>query len=597
MSKSAYAKIDSVQEEPQNSLLVDSLCIEIFLSQIALTVVVFPLVALVIPTLLVVVGLTSIAGVGGVFAGLTTLVEHSGFSWAIGFLILCSGGTIYTRSLLCKDTEIQWKQRSRLLPTSWGEAIGTRVREIWSDLKQTETVPEVYWFPALDIAAYAVDKNGHQIHISAALAQALLRGDAMASAIIAHEMGHFAHRDLLHFRHLQAMVSAASFSQWIIVSVGVLAITGYLIKNAYQQFSSLSSLTHIISEQVAILFVGFNWYFVFAILGWLAVSRHAALVTALIEIRADMVAANWTGGLERFTQAFVSAKSSMRSGKHDRLMSLLSPRLTHLPKEERLSLMQSSAAIAVPKLKYYLASIALASLLPLNFFVPLMFGGTVSHVASLTLALLIQFLVVIMLMVAPNTALSSISVKRLLLISIIVIVSLGLTRLNIEPISYLFVSWFAGFGGEPMDWMLLLSDLSTTVKDLVNRAYIALLNPGSLMAAFITFSVITRYCYNVAPGVNEHSGRWHYTVVLSVLIVFTLLASYDQYRVEYWPEWLSTYSERIYAKLGDWASILQSLPVCAALLVHELFLHVRYISAASDQLTNPSSGRSKNPRR
>lgn len=582
MSKSAYVKIDAVQRGPQNSSLIDSLDTEIFLSEIALTVVVFPLVVLVIPAMLVVVGMISMASVGGVFAGLTNLVEYSGFIGVIGFVMLCLSGAVYTYSLLRKDADTHRKQRSRPLPSSWGKDIETRVREIWSDLKQTDALPEIYWFPALDIAAYAINKNGPQIHISAALAQSLLRGKAMASAIIAHEIGHLTHRDLCHFRHLKAMVSAASFSQWIIVSIGILATTGHMMKSAYQQLGSQTGLIHILAEQTAMLFVGFNWYFVFAILGWLAVSRHAALVTALIEIRADLVAAKWTGGLEQFTQAFVSAKSSQRSRKRDKFIALLSPHLTHLPKEERLSLMQSAEAIALPKLKYYLASIALASLLPLNFFVPLLFGGAVSHVASLALALLIQLLVVIMLMVAPNVALSSISVKRVLFVSFIAILSLGLTRLNLEPISYLFVSWFAGFGGDSMDWVSLSSDLSITVKDMANKASIALLNPGSLLAVFIILLVVMRYCRNVAAGASQHFGRWHYTVVLSVLILFTLLASYDQYRVEYWPEWMSTSSERIYEKLGVWASIQQSLPICAAMLVHEIFLRVRSISAVSN---------------
>lgn len=409
-----------------------------------------------------------------------------------------------------------------------GDTLLTIVEGQWRRLGKSTPAPVVRWFASMNIAAYAVETAaGAELQISAGLWRAVVSGSSAAEAILAHELAHVVYRDARLLRLIKHINTATRAVILIIavVSTSTVALilfercaTALRIDQGAWAVGRIMLQTMGIAGIVLILFP----------LCWLALKRQTALIISLIEIRADIAAAMWTGGLERFTQRFAEQENVVRSTDRDLLSALLSPDLTHIPERERLHILNTPALLITPKLRFYSFSILLVFALPINFATPLLFGGKANYLAMLSLGVSLNVAIVTMLLLGRGTAPHQVPVPigRSFVLATASCVVGALPRINLEPVSYLVMSWLAGFGGTAMDWGNLINDTAITAHDLATRLTSNLLNPFfmvAVIAAFCALYVIARPPHNWAA----RPGAWSVALVAAAATIATVVAGAD----------------------------------------------------------------------
>jgi Zn-dependent protease with chaperone function len=444
-----------------------------------------------------------------------------------------------------------------------GGSDGQKLRDIvaglWAGLAGSRAPPEVRWFPSMDIAAYARHgAAGPELQVSAGLWRAAVAGEPVAHAILAHEIAHILFRDPRTLRWLAHVIVAARVVMGLMTAAAAVTVgavlyleTGKILEAGGGFGAVLLKWAQVLGAACIVL--------VLLPLCWLALRRQVAFITSLIEIRADIAGATWTGGLEQFTQIFADSENVVRSSHRSLLVAMLSMDLTHIPQRERLDILKTPAAIVTPKLRFFALSLLLVFLLPLNFGTPLLAGGAFNYLAMATMSIALNVAIVAMLVTGLDAAPPiRLPVRRRIVLAAASCAVTALPTVNLEPLSYLVMSWLAGFGGAPMDWAQLAHDTRITGHDIATKFGNVLFNPLTVLAIAAGYIAIT--CLAVA-----RRRRPAFTAAAIVATgIATLIAGADprmplRSALDSWIDPILAAPER---------ACLLCLPLAAAALVH-----------------------------
>jgi hypothetical protein len=479
------------ETEFRTSGFVKSLTGEILVHFAVLIVVLLPILTVVFPGFLILLAASMING---------GLVEGSSAS---PYFFSCVSSTLIALFSIWFNFSKPPAGRLTLRQLSGqdGETLLNLVAQIWSKIGKGAPTPNIRWFPAMDIAAYVGHSKGiYELQISAGLWRSAVSGQAVAHAILAHELAHLAFRDPI-FLSILKKIAAAIRGVTVVTSVFAIVALIFLIANkAVQIIDDGSSFSPIFAYAVRLIAAAFGTL-VLLPLGWLAMRRQIAYITSLIEIRADVAGAVWTIGLSNFTQAFVSSKSVVRSSGRKLMDALFSPTFSHIPERERLAILSTSGLIITPKLRFFGFSLLLAFLLPISFVSPYLFGGAANYLAIQGLASALNLAIVVMAILGTMNGPVNITHVRLCIVATVSCVVTALPRINIEPISYFLMSSLLSFGGATSDWsndfLITMADIGTMIKE-------SLLCSGLLPAIFLTYLGLFLLCRKTKLSTSSH---------------------------------------------------------------------------------------------
>lgn len=469
----------------------------------------------------------------------------------------------------CRPSQARVKLRE--LAGADGARLCDVVRPMWQSMAGLRRPLTVKWFPALDIAAYAGGTSQvPELHVSAGLWRAALSGQPAAKAILAHELAHLKFRDPPLIALLRRMLAALRAATLVTAVIVLTALAATLVAQTIAMVESGLRVSEI-ALSLLLIFAGAATTVIFIPLGWFAVRRQIAFIHSLIEIRADVAGAAWTTGLREFTQAFASEEGRLRTGRRDLARAIISPQLTHIPERERLALLGQPALLATPKTRFFAFSLAAVFLLPLNFATPLLFGGAGNHHAMQALSAAFNAAIVLMLNLGNGEQPLRLPLARIMLLAGASIVITALPRINLEPVSYLAMSWIAGFGGTPADPSTLWQDVNMTARDLAEKFHVAVLNPSAVAALAAATSAL--WCLGRTSSVRSGLPRSVRTAILgAVALAASALAGFDPLRSVHIP-----FAARLLNKVGELGlhpSNLLAFPLAAACLVDLAILAV-----------------------
>jgi hypothetical protein len=189
-----------------------------------------------------------------------------------------------------------------------------------------------------------------------------------------HELAHLAYNDPQSFARLTSLLETVSRALKVMF-LALISIVGFLMLQVLiaNIWNKLSAGT-IVAQEVMIALIGL----LATSLGPVAVAtvrRYIGFITSLVELRADVRSAEWAGGTEHFAEILRNTPMVHRSTLRDRTSSLFSLELTHLSESERVELLSDPERLLTPKLRYFVFTLVLALLFPLNGLTPLFAGG------------------------------------------------------------------------------------------------------------------------------------------------------------------------------------------------------------------------------
>jgi Zn-dependent protease with chaperone function len=456
-----------------------------------------------------------------------------------------------------------------------GLALTHTVAELWRQFcGRSSRPPVIRWFPSMDVAAYAVHSpNGPELQISAGLWRAVISNNAIARAILAHEMAHLKNKDPVVLVWLARICVAARAMMLLTSTISLVTLTAVTVDLGSQAIhaGANGSTLALVALRIAL---AASSVLILIPLCWLALRRQVAFITSLIEIRADVAAAIWTGGLEKFTQSFVENENVRRSSKWNVLRSMLSPNMTHIPERERLQIVRNPAYIITPKIRFFACSLLLIFSLPLNFSTPLLLGGALNYVAMLGLSIAFNCTVVAMILLAIPASAQRIrfSTGRGLRLAAASCVITSLPCINLDPLSYLVMSWSVGFGGTPMDMQQLGADVLTTWHDLRNKFTGVVVNPLALVAVCGNYGAL-RFLAKF-PAVTPSAFPLRLLILpLMLTCISTIFTGVDA-RLPLPPNLLDPVLSW-YGEIGEGRTILHCLPLVSAAIAH-FVQHLRW---------------------
>jgi len=198
-------------------------------------------------------------------------------------------------------------ERLKRLTGADGEKLDQLVSEMWAKISDRPG-PDIKWFPAFDIAGYAASHYGRpQLQVSAGLWQAAVSGNDTAKAIVAHELAHIKNNDPRTLKVIDIIRFAAANILSFVAVISLIVLCAVFSPEVWSAFAERGVLGGLF-RALSLIVGAFIVLFIFP-LSWLALQRHIGLIYSLIEIRADIDAAFWTGGRENYTQALASSKS------------------------------------------------------------------------------------------------------------------------------------------------------------------------------------------------------------------------------------------------------------------------------------------------
>jgi len=546
-------------------VLVHSASIELTVHLAVLVLILFPLLAIAFPALLMLVAAVMLAS-SNASSALSDWLTTAGAKplIAAGLVALAAGalGALWPR----KTPSQTFKLRA---PTgASGEKLITLTQQIWLQMGGTGPGPALRWFPAMDIAAYAAWEKGRpEVQLSAGLWQTAVAGEPIARAILAHELAHLRYRDPLLLAALQRFGSAMRTVLLVTALTGLLVVGSVLIVETRHMLAAHSHISALIAGWLRILGAA-SLVLILLPLAWLALQRQMAFITSLIEMRADVVGAAYTQGLRRATQLFATYEGIARSRTRAFIAALVSPRLTHIPERQRLAILGSSALLITPKISFFVFSVLLVFLLPINFATPLFLGGAANHLAMLSMACAFNCALVLMLLAGRSGFPIAIPPLRLFALAAASIVMTALPRINMEPLSYFAMSWLAGFGGKAADWSTLPHDFAVTLGDLSGKLEAALFNFGALVGAGIAFASLATLLLT-GRWSDWVPTRWRLASALPLVLMGTIVAGHDPFRAAPTAPLMSSLAT--FSAAGMPPSILLCLPLLLPAMLEGLF--------------------------
>ncbi|MDG4878266.1 hypothetical protein P9273_24635 [Mesorhizobium sp. WSM4935] len=532
---------DCAAEDTAAHALVEACSIEIAAQKVLLWVVVLPTAIVILPATVIALALyLTVHLIGAISTNLHWIGEWAEEHWwsqlvASGIISLAVG---WVPSILSRNPSlVRGERRLRALTGQAGGALASIVSDLWQLLPRAaaQPPPTVMWFANFNVMASANDRsNFKEIHVSSALWERAIRRDPIAIGILAHEMAHLVFHDGPRLRSIEGFVAtahralgAAKISVLLPAAMaGIAAVVNY------------TTLFDLVCYEVAVVAFAALVLLV-PIFADVIVRRSAALITALIEIRADACAGLWTDGLAGFARSLSADSSVKPSSPADIRHSVLSPDLTHISNSERIALLSDTQRLATPKLRYFALSLALPFLLPLNPLTPLQGGGMLDYILVAAVVVVAHFTAIAMIVSGAPALSASVSWRTTSTLGAFLCVAIILPQVNLYQFGYLLSHLAAGlvspggFGTDALTWETMLSDIEISIIGLLDD-FLKATGGGLIFVAMICSTVClrvlssrTRQIISVLPRKIPKS-LW--IGPASLASIATLASIYDKWR-------------------------------------------------------------------
>jgi len=388
---------------------------------------------------------------------------------ALTTAVLFYGLVRYARGLRSQRMAEETDPRFRPLKPHQGRFLREREALLWREAVQsTSQPPEIVWFPHVAVLARALSSHGtSRIAISTGLWERLEKRDQTAELILLHEMAHLRYQDPERFRRSQAMLRAVQRA----LSLTFFSFTFIVAFLAIHQGVTL--LTHaplvtLLRQELMILVVGLIVVSLCPITAAI-VRRYLGFLTSLLELRADVKAAEWIGGLDSFAEILSANEMVHKSTLTDRSRSWFSLNMTHLSETERIETIRNPTRLLTPKTEYFVFSLVLALVLPFNGLTPLFEGGLADLVVSLAVAVAFAFTTTTMLALAAAAGVR-IPAGRLLGLAVGLVVFTAACQLNLYTFAYSLMTIAVEVGlpspDTPVDLKEIAQDIGSSFRDI-----------------------------------------------------------------------------------------------------------------------------------
>lgn len=492
-------------------------------------------------------------------------------------------GWITTRTKLAEDALAPNSRYKRVQTQRLATPLLALVDQLWADLPTTSgTTPTTVWFSNLGVVARALSSHeGPCIAVSVGLWERIVRGDPLARVVLLHEMAH------LSFRDLRTIALFEGISE---MSRTVLTILFYTV-GATILWLGLSEITQgvivgrpgtiVLGRLVGLVLIG-SITGILAPMLLLLVRRYLGFLISLLELRADVVAAMWAGGLSRFAFTFAQDTSIHQSSVVELTRSLFSTELTHLPESERLDLLRHPARLMTPKLRYFAMSLIYPAVLPLTGFIGYILGGVFALISVIVVVAAVNITCALMLTLYVRLE-AQIPLQRVLILSAALVAFMATPQIRLDAVNYFIVTSIASFtfegsvGAADASMRQVWLDLQTTALDIggqlesvVNRGWII----GSWIVTVAALSTIG------AVGSRLAVLRGNQRVIFYILVACITMAAIC---VDGYNEWRGVDLFKIPATL--WLDVTNAFPflrlalapICVACTFLITFLCERFV--------------------
>lgn len=441
--------------------------------------------------------------------------------WLIGFglpVVTLTVGWFRERAQRAKADQAALIVGMRL-PDRQGTKLCEIYERVWRDLGGAGSAPRLICLPNFRITAHAYDgPTGCAIEISSGLATRLVQNDPLGLTILRHEIAHLVHDDLPAIRLQSLLAGAALFSANWAILICLFAAAVVVILTDFGPFPKSPNLANIVLVHAAIAFATLIVVLPL-LLGRYALQRYSGLLVALAEMRADVSAGLWGGGLKEFSSQVERDATVKPVSMLDKGLAYISTVLSHFPSRERVALLRDPQRLATPKMRYF--TIAILCLWFLQFHQGSQ--GWDRLLLALSVALLQGLTVGSVLVVAGRLALSP---ARATVLAIGTLALQALPLISIEGLAYLAMHLTAmlvmpgGFGAGDAD---VFGDVRTTLAEFFRFAWEAI--GGALCPLAFIIAAGSYLAINRTVGIRRPSN-FRIFVVGAFVALCSLLVSY-----------------------------------------------------------------------
>lgn len=545
--------------------------------------VIFPVAGVILPSVLLALAaylvLHLLPGAGTVAEAYWPLLW-----FACAGILIAIGITASLRA--CTPSASRAARRLRPVSGKPGEDLTRIVSGLWMAAGQHgRKQPEILCFANFNAMANAVvSGNRSELHVSSALWDRALRNDEVARGILAHEIAHLAFRDPLRFRLLEsaseALRAITRALEGAVLAAAIVLTSAILLEDLATEKPSAA-----VGHLAASVLITSLAYWAAAALGF-AGRRYAALIIALMELRADIEGGRLSGGIRAFGAALAQDPSVCATSIAELRHSWLSPSLTHFSVKERTSFLTNPQRLLTPKLRYFLFSLLLVLLLPLNPVTPLLLGGALDHLLAAAANFALQTATIAMIIVGSDDNQPGLGLPRALQLAAMLIVAGVIPHVNMHVVGYLLLSvgtQFAtpgGIGGTDLSTSSLRDDVLTTMRDMSAKIWAGADGLLGLLAVAVTAGAL--WCLSRLARLGDRPATpWVAVLPTCLAGVLAILTSYDEWRGQIYEldPFASAHIWKQQTYSGMWLRL--SAPAIGALLVLALQTIIRHSKGRS----------------
>ena len=501
---------------------------------------------------------------------LATPIEDFASRYWIALMFLSGAGLVTAAVVAARQAWLHELETDRLtqdrkpLKGPKGELLSQQLASIWSQLPTcNRRIPSVVWYSNFNVLAHAYDSGGTQtIEVSSGLWERVTKDDPVGFGILAHETAHLVYRDPPMFRVLAVATATVRRLLGIVLGIGIAASVIVILSQAINDILSRASAAELLKHACAIAAVT-ALVLVALPLSTIIMRRYSGFIISLMEVRADVSAALWTSGLTSFATALENDPTLRRSTLTDLGHSVVSLDLTHISETERLDLLQSTDRLITPQTRYFVLSLALPLLVPINAATYLVQGGAINHVLVTAVVLAFQFGATAMILNGSPAA--ALSWRRSMFLGFVLCMVQALPLINLAPVGYLFTTYAIaiavpnGFGSDPMTLYQLLSDSWTTVMDVAGKITSAVGGAWFPVAAVVTGLSLR------AMSLLAHPKLRGWLVPVAAATIISFLSSFDTWRDAAMLAWPFSVAEKWFLSTNDDIWLRLCAPTVAAL--------------------------------
>lgn len=574
--------------------IIEACTAEIRIHLCIFIIIIFPIVVLILPSVLLAFSVHFLVYIGVEFFGIIENAENiTNQVVDENFTKICCLFFVATSLLLLSTIKDSIKIESTNRPLrepkgiKGGVLINT-VDSLWKDLGVSERPsPNVVWFVNFNLLAHAVEKNKRQeIQVSSGLWEKIAQEDSIANVILTHEIAHLVHRDPLVFRFLNACINGAQKNIKHILNVCIFSAILVLIQQLSEDIAKSISMLNIVRHSIAIIATA---SLVLAILplGEIIVRRYIGFMSSLMEVRADVSAGLWTEGLDQFVSSLKN-EPLRRLTLKDLIHSLFSLDMTHISDIERLTILKSSDRLITPKIRYFVLSLSLAFFFPLNSVTPWLASGAIDHLIMLTTVVAFHAAGISMIILSAEAVL--ISWSRSFILAMALCASEALPNINFGEVGYMLTNLAIslgnslGFGSEPVSYDRITQDFSVTmngfISDIKESLHFGWFIISVAVATFALhhLSLVSKKLY----AKNTSLKYQKLFIAVGIACFMAIISGYDPWRNYFFEIWPLCLAENWFL----WTEAFPWVRLCSPSLSSFLMLYV-FLKCSSYYIANP----------